>query len=675
MAIIIPHFAFMSLLTSTATGFYDSSSQPPEWRVKVAAMRRKFRVEYSRGKQHVASLAVTGVILLVCASAHAELWLPKVFGSNMLVQRGQPVRVWGKCDPNGTVQVSFGPRQATAHARVDGSWQVSLDPLPAGGPYTVTVRAGGDAVTLTNILCGDLWLCSGQSNMQMPVKDVSPTEQKAALVERPTVRLGSVAKSSSAKPLESAEIQWRVYTPESAREFSAVACFFAGELRNDPALADVPIGVVDSSFGGTTCEGWLPGPALTAFKANDLHDSMFGIKPANLYNAMIAPLGETKFKGVVWYQGESNSGHPETYPALLGTMISEWRKQLGQPRLPFFIVQLPDYANLWEGYYWPWIREMQAKAVQSIPDTALVVALGTTDGFNLHPKEKQEIGRRAALLARRVAYGEDIVALGPVFKSASAEGRALRVTFDSGGDVLASTAVDGVRGFAVAGVDGEYHFAEGRIEGDSVVVRSEEVSQPQTVRYAWAAMPEATLINRAGLPAAPFRTDALPCSNVEIQRKQVTHRVATSAYEIVIDANGMPTSLLIHGLQFLSNEAGVAGGGSIPGFWGPRTLNQIREAGPRLMTCSDDEVTLRITFNEASMRWMIHNHGKEPINFQLALSPHVKVLDSGSEGSVTVARGTNQMTLTGFDTITNTPTGPWLIGLVKGGGMKSISLK
>lgn len=665
----------LSCLGPMPVQFYDSSSQPPESRVKMTPMRRTSRVQHSQVNQHVAALALTGAVLLACASARAEMWLPEIFGNNMLVQRGQPVRVWGKCDPNGTVQVSFDSRNATAHAGVDGSWQVSLEALPAGGPYTLLVRTERGAITLTNILCGDLWLCSGQSNMQMAVKEVSPKEQKAALVERPTVRLCSVAKSASAKPLASADIQWRVYTRDSARDFSAVACFFAEELLKDRALAEVPIGLVDSSFGGTTCEGWIPGPALTNFGTNDLHDSMFGIKPANLYNAMIAPLGDTKFKGVLWYQGESNAAHPATYPTLLGTMISEWRKQFGQPRLPFFVVQLPEYADLWEGYYWPWIREMQAKAVQSIPDTALVVSLGTTDGFDLHPKEKLEISRRAALLARRVAYGEDLVALGPVFKSASAEGPALRVAFDTGGAGLASTAADGVRGFAVAGADGEYHFAEGRILGDGVIVRSDEVSRPQTVRYAWGAMPQATLINRAGLPAAPFRTDTLPCSNVEIQTQQVTRRVATTAYEIVIAANGMPTSLLIHGMQFLSNEAGWAGGVSIPGFWGPRTLNQIREVGPRLLTCSDDEVTLRMSFDEASMQWLIHNQGKEPITFQLALSPQVTVLDSTSDGLVNVARGTNRVTLTGFDSITNSPTGARLLGTVKPGATKSISLK
>ena len=638
-------------------------------------MRDNLGLDYSSASQYLTTLALATSVLVACDSANAELSLPKIFGNNMLVQRSEPVRVWGKCDPKGTVQVSFGARNAIAHAAADGSWQISLEPLPAGGPYTLTVRAEGDTVTLTNILCGDLWLCSGQSNMQMPVKGVSPIEQNTALVHRPNVRLCSVAKAPSTKPLASGDIQWRAYTPDSARDFSAVACFFASELLKDAALADVPIGLVDSSFGGTTCEGWIPEWALTGFQASDLHDSMFGIKPTHLYNGMIAPLGETKFKGVIWYQGESNSANPETYPALLGTMVGEWRKQVGQPRLPFFIIQLPEYANSWGGYYWSWIREAQAKAVQSIPDTALVVSLGTTDGFDLHPKEKLEIGRRTALLARRVAYGEDSSALGPLFKTASVDGASLRVAFDTGGQGLASTAADGVRGFAIAGPDGEYHFAEGRIEGDSVVVRSEAVARPRTVRYAWAAMPQATLINRAGLPAAPFRTDTQACSNVEIQRRQVTHRVATSAYEIVIDPNGMPTSLLIHGMQFLSNEGGSAGGASIPGFWGQRVLNQIRELGPRLLSCSDEEVTLRMAFDEASQEWTIHNHGKDPITFQLALSPHVKVLDSTSNGSFTAARGTNQVTLTGFDSITNTPTGAWLMGLVKPGATKSISLK
>jgi hypothetical protein len=188
-------------------------------------------------------------------------------------------------------------------------------------------------------------------------------------------------------------------------------------------------------------------------------------------------------------------------------------------------------------------------------------------------------------------------------------------------------------------------------------------------------MPQATLINHAGLPAAPFRTDTLPCVNVEIQNQGTTRRVATATYEIVISPNGMPTSLLFHGMQFLSNEPGTAGGGSIPGFWGARTLDRIREIGPRLLMCSDDDVTLQMNFDEASLQWTINNHGKDPLTFQLALSPHVKLLEAVSEGTATLVRGTSRVSLNGFDSSTNTPTGTWLISLVKAGATKSISIR
>jgi sialate O-acetylesterase len=620
------------------------------------------------------AILVSGITAVTSGIAKAEVSLARVFGSNMVIQRGLPVHVWGACASNSTVQVSLGAQHVTGGAHADGTWQVILDPIPVGGPYTLSAESDGSVTTATNVLCGDVWLCSGQSNMQSPVKDVDPIEQKVALVDRPNVRLCAVAKAPSPKPLSSADIRWSVYTPDSALNFSAIACFLVSELLKSPALTNVPIGVVDSSFGGTTCEGWTPEPALGDFDPKDLHNSMFGIKPSNLYNGMIAPLGPSAFKGVVWYQGESNSAHPETYPKLLATMISAWRKQFTQPALPFFVIQLPDYANLWEGFYWPWIREMQATAVSQIPNTALVVSIGTTDGFNLHPKEKFEIGRRTALLARRVLYGEDIVADGPTFKSAQVEGASVRVVFDTGGEALASKVAGGVKGFSLAGADGDYHFADALIDGDTVIVQSSEVPQPKTVRYAWAAMPNASLINRAGLPAAPFRTDRLAYSNVEIQAQQVTRRVATAAYEVVIDANGMATSLMVQGRQFLSNEAGIAGGGSIPGFWGPKALNNIREIGPRLLACRDEEVSLQMAFDEKSMVLAFVNHGKDPITYQLALSPQARAQDSPTDGKATFTRGSASLTFDGFDGLTNTPTGAMLISQIKAGSAKTISI-
>lgn len=615
------------------------------------------------------------IVAFTSAVAYAEPRLAKFFGDNMVIQRGVPAHVWGEGNSNSSVHVSLGTQRVTTKVHGDRTWEATLAPLPVGGPYTLSVECEGSVTAITNVLCGDVWLCSGQSNMQLPVKEVERAEQKIALVEQPNVRLCMVAKSPSPKAVSSADIRWSVYAPESVRNFSAVACFFVSELRKDPALAQVPIGVVDSSFGGTTCEAWIPERALARFSPKDLHDSMFGIKPGNIFNGMIAPLGPAAFTGVVWYQGESNSAHPEIYPQLLATMIAEWRKQFAQPKLPFFIIQLPEYANLWEGFYWPWLREMQARAVDLIPNTALVVGINTTEGFNLHPKEKLELGRRAALLARRITYGEDIVAQGPIFKIAQVEGSRIRVVFDTGGDALASRGAGPIQGFALAGADGEYRFADAEIEGNSVLVKSLEVPQPRTVRYAWAGMPHASLMNRTGLPAAPFRTDTLPYSNVEIQTQLLTRRVATSSYEIIIDANGMVTSLVFHGAQFLSNEPGPLGGTSIPTFWGPRALVDIRDIGPRLLSCRDDEVTFNLAFEERSMQWTIQNRSKDAITFHLALSPFVKAPDPIADGKVTLARGSATISLEDVDSMTNTPTGLLLSSRIKAGASKTFSWK
>ena len=637
------------------------------------------RMTASVGSGHLSLLLLHALRLFVVmlfsgGLAVAEVHLPNIFGNNMVIQRGESVRVWGTGKADSKVNLSMGKQRVIAETGPDGTWQVTLKPFPAGGPYTLTVNDGDSSVVITNVMCGDLWLCSGQSNMQWPVKDVSPTEQKSVLRGNPHLRLCSVAKKSSGDPQSQAEISWQPCAAGAASNFSAVAVFFATELLKDPALAHVPIGLVDSSFGGTTCEGWIPQPALAKFAPGELHESMFGIKPAELFNGMIAPLGPTKFKGVLWYQGESNSAHPSTYPALLGTLIYEWRKQFDQPQLPFFVIQLPEYANLWEGYYWPWIREQQAKAVDMIPNTTLVVSLQTTDGFNLHPQEKQEIGRRTSLQARRVAYGEQLVASGPKFESAAIESSAIRVKFDTS-DGLAVSGSGEVSGFAVAGADGDYHFAKAVIDGSAVLVSSEDIAQPQTVRYAWGGMPQANLVNRSGLPTAPFRTDSLVCSNVELQKQRVNRRVATPSYEAIIDANGTVTSLLMKGAQFLSNESGTAGGSSIPGFWGQRMLTQIKEIGPNRLSCADNEVTLQMIFLENSLQWKITNHGKETVKFQLALSPHIQSPVSIRDGKAALIRGRAILEVTGFESVTNTPTGAVLSVGIEPGSIKSIELK
>ena len=581
----------------------------------------------------------------------ADLKLASYFGDHMVLQRDQKTCVWGTANPGARVEVRIGGQKVTTTVAADGDWQAYLQPISAGGPYTLTATSDSQNVKLNDLLYGDVWLCSGQSNMQMPVKECVASEQQNTLADDPNLRLCTVGKGWNAKPQFSADIHWRVCTPDSAREFSAVGYFFANELLKDKTLGEVPIGVIDSSFGGTTCEGWIPEPALSAFPSNQLHDSMFSIKPSMLYNAMIAPLGKAAFKGVVWYQGESNSGHPDTYPRLLSTMITEWRKLFSEPDLPFFIVQLPDYASQWDGFYWPWEREAQEKVAQTTPRTTLVVGINTTDGFNLHPRTKLEIGRRVALAVRRAVYQEDIVASGPTFRSRNIEGSAIRVNFDTHDEGLSNCAPGNVRGFAVAGSDEIYHFAEARIEGDSVIIRCNDVPAPRNVRYAWAGVPDSTLVNKAGLPAAPFRTDDFPYSNLEVQREPVSHQLTTPAYAIQIDGEGRVRSLTVGNAQFISNEPGLAGGSSIPGIFGNVDLPEIKEVGPALLSCGNGDFTFLLDFQKSGMKWDFVNKGKNDVKFNVALSPQVTIIPGKSGAEVTLRCRNSSMTVTGIDSV------------------------
>ena len=590
----------------------------------------------------------------------------------MVLQRDRKICIWGTGEAGATVHVIVASQHAEAVVGTNYCWQVYLDPVPAGGPYTLTAISGSQKATLDDVLYGDVWLCSGQSNMQMPVKECDAAEQQATVTNIFNLRLCSVGKAWNAEPQISADIQWRTCTTGAARNFSAVGYFFAAELLSDPAMSTVPIGVIDSSFGGTTCEGWIPRESLAGFDTNDLHLSMFGIKPSMLFNAMIAPLGNSPIKGVVWYQGESNSGHPGTYPRLLGTLIGDWRKQFATPGLPFFIVQLPDYAYQWDGFFWPWLREAQAKVARSTPDTYVVAGINTTDGFNLHPKQKLEIGRRAALLARREVYGENIVASGPVFTSARVEASTVEVTFESGGGGLSNSAPGAVKGFTMAGHDGVYRVADARIDGSEVILHCDEIPAPETVRYAWAGVPDSTLVNDDGLPAAPFRTDTFPYANVEVQKEPVGHHVTTSAYEISVDGNGKVTSLVVHSSQFISNEPGAAGGTSVPGGFGPRQLANVEGLGPDLLTCSDSDVTLRLQFHENSMEWVLTNRGRNDIQFNLALNPTVAVTPFDATKSLTLTHKQSSISINGMDSVTDFDDGKVLQVTVKGGASRQI---
>ena len=612
------------------------------------------------------------LLVMVGVSDAASLKLASCMGDHAVFQRDRTIHIWGQGQPNQEVNVQINSVNVSGKVDADGQWDVQLKPMPAGGPFDLTVTSGNEKAVVTDICFGDVWLCSGQSNMQMTLKECDDGNDVAEEAGKfHNLRLCTVAKGFNGKPQSTANIQWRRASTQAARDFSAVAYYFADRLLKDPELTKVPIGIIDSSFGGTTCEGWIPNDGLAKLNKPDLRDSLFGIKPGMLYNAMISPLGKGPIKGVIWYQGESNADRPASYSLLLTTMIAEWRKQFESPDLPFIVVQLPDFAQASGGLHWEWIREAQAKAVQQAGHAALSMGIETNDGFNLHPRQKHELGRRVALLALHDVYGRPIIARGPVFKSANIDASSVRVRFEANGK-LATRIPGPIRGFSLAGEDGTYRFADARIDGNSVILHCDHIPDPKTVRYAWAGIPDSALTDDSGIPAAPFRTDEFPMGDIEVQKQPVTHQVTTAAYEVAVDGDGRVTSLVAGGKQFISNAPGAAGATSIPAFLGTRSLPTIQSPGPSLLSCSDDQVTLMLAFKPDHMTWTLTNRGKDPITFRIALLPQVNCSNEASDGEFKLAHGKSVLHVSGIDSASHSDEGTMLQTTVKGGASKEI---
>ena len=593
--------------------------------------------------------------------AQADVKLASVFSDNMVLQRDQRLPIWGTADAGLNVEVGIGDKRANAVSDTNGNWRVVLDAMPAStNPLTLKVSAADKQVSLSNILVGDVWLCSGQSNMQLPLREVFGGEEFAkAHGNSPHIRLLMVPKQFTEQPRTEQAGKWTVCTPKVAEDFTAVGFTFAALLAQTTKLNGVPIGVIDSSFGGTTVEGWIPKEDLARFDAKDIRNSLFG-GPSQHYNPMIAPLVPMAIKGVLWYQGESNADHSGSYAALLSTMIESWRKRFENPQLPFITVQLPSYnAKLGDNFF-SWVREAQSKVAASATNVGLVVTYDTNDGADLHPKEKIPIGQRAARAAQQMVYGEELLVAGPVFQSASIDGSKVVVTFDTKGDGLATKDQSAlVRGFMLAGTDGIYRFAEGAIEGDNaVVISANRVPSPKTVRFAWAGAPDANLTNKTGLPADPFRTDDLPPIDVSFVKLPTTRAVKTSRYEIEVNGQGSITSLGVHEQQFISNGFGADGGSCIPAFLAPRSLNQVTEVGPTELSFRDDDVSLGYIFGPDNIEMTLQNGSKDEINFQIALDKPVEV-----EGSATfdLSRDKAKLSAVGFDKLEKSPSGQALL--------------
>ncbi|MBN8457689.1 MAG: hypothetical protein J0M04_07620 [Verrucomicrobia bacterium] len=481
------------------------------------------------------------------------LWLPSIFSDHMVLQRDMKVPVWGTAAPGAEIRMKMGNDETTCKADAHGCWKTSLPAMPAGGPFDLTLSGGGETRVIHDILSGEVWLCSGQSNMDFTLAKtekrrfagVTDWEKEVAAANHPRIRMFTAEWTMRESPQRDVVGRWAVCTPENAGDFSAVAYYFGRELHQ---RLDVPVGLIASAYGASTIEAWISEPALAkhpqfkplldafakkrlqfrddpkAFEnyAKALANAKPGKPPKNpdpvqdqhnpfvLHNGMIAPIAPYALRGAIWYQGESNLGTRALYPDLQKTLIGEWRELWGNREMPFYYVQLAPYKNPSDkpgsGGQLAEMREAQAKSLE-IERTGMAVTLDIGDAKDVHPRNKHDVGLRLAKIAMTDVYAVPGVSRGPLFHEAAVENGRIRVRFQQGCGPL--RAKDGpLKQFAIAGLDRRFVEAAAVIEGDSVVVSSLEVPQPAFVRYAWADNPEgANLTNEAGLPAAPFRSD------------------------------------------------------------------------------------------------------------------------------------------------------------------------
>jgi sialate O-acetylesterase len=502
------------------------------------------------------SVPVLAVLTVLAQAALADVRLPRIFGSDMVLQRDVPLPVWGWADNGEKVTVSVDGGAATeATANDKGEWMVKLAAIPAGGPHKLTI-AGKNAIELSNVLAGEVWICSGQSNMEMGIKMAKNGAAEVAAANHPTIRLFMVEKKTSGIPLNDVSGTWKVCTPQSVAAggwggFSAAAYYFGREINKE---LNVPVGLVDTSWGGTRIEPWIApqgfasnsalksivdriaaadaeyarivmpaldrlemavqeakkaaaeGKAIPALPPLPKHPLDNEQQPTGLYNAMVKGFVPLAVRGTIWYQGESNNGEGMLYYEKMKALIGGWRQVFNNEQMPFLFVQLAPYRyNRPETL--PAIWEAQA-ATLSVPNTGMAVITDVATVNDIHPPDKQTVGHRLALWALANTYGKkDLVYSGPIYKSMKVEGNKVRVSFEHSGTGLASRDGKDLTWFEIAGADKAYHPAKAVIEGNEVVVSSDEVKDPTAVRFGWSELAEPNLMNKEGLPASAFRND------------------------------------------------------------------------------------------------------------------------------------------------------------------------
>lgn len=445
----------------------------------------------------------------------SEIKLPSFFSDHMVLQQDIKIPIYGTSFPGEKIIVRILNTVVETKADEMGNWKVYLPPMKAGGPYKLIITGEKDEMILEDIYIGDVWIASGQSNMYWPVSKSMNAEEEIASANYPQIRLLKVGLNVSKEPqwdIKSKK-KWEVCSPESVGDFSAVAYFFIRELYKN---LNIPMGIINASVGGTKIEAWtsmetlknLPELQKILEVMAENSQKRPTLLPSGLFNGMIAPLTNFPIKGIIWYQGESNADRPKQYSILFPSMINDWRKHWGIGNIPFLFVQLANFKErLPEPSEDPWadLREAQLSALK-LPNTGMAVAIDVGEADNIHPKNKQEVGRRLALIALAIAYNKNVVYSGPMFHKMQIEGNKIRIFFKHVGGGLVCKG-ENLKGFAIAGEDKKFYWADGKIEENTVIVWSDKVSNPVAVRYAWGANPECNLYNKEGLPAVPFRTD------------------------------------------------------------------------------------------------------------------------------------------------------------------------
>lgn len=488
--------------------------------------------------------------------ARGDVTISSIFSDHMVLQRDMEIPVWGTADEGEEVTIQLADQTAVCVA-AGGKWNVKLKPIPAGGPHNLTIK-GKNTLTIADVLIGEVWICSGQSNMVWAIKDSFEPQAVISNSADDGLRLITVPRVSKDEPQNAIEAKWEACGPANIEAFSAVGYYFGKHLRE---TLKVPVGLINTSFGGTPAEAWTSReklesiPELASAILGNYKQAVDGYpmalakykedlskwqeeaakakaegkpdppaprgpvdpstnpqRPCGLYNAMIAPLVPFAIRGAIWYQGESNADRAQQYATLFPAMIQDWRARWGQGDFPFFFVQLAPFMRIVKepgDSAWAELREAQRLTSIRVPNTAMAVITDVGEELDIHPRKKKEVGDRLALAARKLAYGESIIYSGPTFKELKIDGNKAIIHFDNlGGGLVAK---DGpLVGFTIAGSDNKFFNATAEIVGDTIVVQAPEVPAPVHVRFGWANFPVVNLWNQAGVPASPFRTDELP---------------------------------------------------------------------------------------------------------------------------------------------------------------------